>query len=356
LRLYAYLEEVGKSPYVIFGHQNDTHHKRGASYNGATTSDTKDITGSFAGVVGFDSLSLTGAEYPGVTRGLGADPVKGSSLLAINAAKEGALITLSAHMPNFEEVSKKPKVNGAWNYKGYAPNNTSGNTMQRILPGGDLNAIFTGYLDIIASWAKLLEAEGIPVLFRPWHEHNGSWFWWGAEFSSEELYKDVWRYTVEYLRDVKGVHNFLYVYSPNATFTEETYEARYPGDEYVDILAFDYYDNANGADSWLASFKRTVELVDKLGTSHQKVTVTSETGMSTNGIVNNRRAAWFTDVLDIVSESNMAYFLVWANFGGDNYMTPYKTSATRGHRLVNEFIDFYNDPKSVFADGTHFYR
>jgi mannan endo-1,4-beta-mannosidase len=124
----------------------------------------------------------------------------------------------------------------------------------------------------------------------------------------------------------------------------------------VDILAFDYYDNTGGADSWLASFKRTVELVDKLGISHNKVTVTSETGMSTNGIVNNRRAAWFTDVLDIVSESNMAYFLVWANFSGDNYHSPYKTSATRGHRLVNEFIDFYNNPKSLFADGTHFYR
>ncbi|MDR2783658.1 MAG: CIA30 family protein, partial [Treponema sp.] len=125
-----------------------------------------------------------------------------------------------------------------------------------------------------------------------------------------------------------------------------------------DIIAFDYYDNSGGADEWvLGSFKETVALVDSAAKKHGKVSAVSETGMSTSGIGTNRRQSWFTDVLDIVSQSNMAYYLVWANFsGGDNYMAPFKVSPTTGHPLVDGFIDFYNDPRSVFADTTAFYR
>ncbi|GHV29410.1 hypothetical protein AGMMS4952_15090 [Spirochaetia bacterium] len=354
-KLYAYLDAVGKSDYVIYGHQNDFHHKQGGMYEGASSSDTKDITGSISGVVGIDALSFVGDEFPGGVTGYGSDPVAGSARLCIDAAKQGAIITLSAHPPNFDVVRRKPKKGGAYNYSGYTPNNTVGNVMQRILPGGDLNPIFLGYVDIIAQWAKLLEKEGVPVLFRPWHEHNGSWFWWGAGSCTAETYKSVWRYTVEYLRDVKGVHNFLYIYSPNATFDQPLYEERYPGDEFVDIMAFDYYDNANGSDGWMTSMRETIALVDRIAAAHHKVAVVSETGMSTSGIIENPRTTWFTDVLDLVSASNAGYYLVWANFGGgDNYMAPYKNSATRGHRMVDDFIDFYNNPKSVFADGTGF--
>ena len=60
--LYAYLDSVGKSAYVLYGHQNDTHHKGGGGFTGSTSSDTKDLTGSIAAVWGIDTLSLTGAE------------------------------------------------------------------------------------------------------------------------------------------------------------------------------------------------------------------------------------------------------------------------------------------------------
>ena len=75
------------------------------------------------------------------------------------------------------------------------------------MPGGDLNEIFLGYLDLIADYGKQLEEEGVPVLFRPFHENNGSWFWWGKAFCDEQTYKNLYAYTVEYLRDVKGVQD-----------------------------------------------------------------------------------------------------------------------------------------------------
>lgn len=49
------------------------------------------------------------------------------------------------------------------------------------------------------------EGELIPVIFRPYHEHNGDWFWWGKGVNSEEDYIKLWQFTVEYLRDEKDV-------------------------------------------------------------------------------------------------------------------------------------------------------
>ncbi|MDR1324846.1 MAG: hypothetical protein LBK00_02280 [Treponema sp.] len=356
-RLYAYLKAIGNTDKVIYGHQNDLHHKRGTAYSGSTQSDTKDITGSFAGIMGIDTLSIIGNEYPGSTVRTGdpdydADPIAGSAKLSIHAAREGAIVTVSTHFPNFNYV----KESGDWN--SYTPGTLTGDVMLRILPGGDLNGLFNEYLDKIATYAHLLETAGVPLLFRPFHEHNGSWFWWGKAFCTPETYKNVVRYTVEYLRDIKAVHNFLYVYSPNGPFSnKDDYLERYPGDEYIDVIAFDYYDNSNGNDSWMnTSLANTISLVDGIARERGKVSAVAETGMSTSGIATNTRQTWFTDVLDKVSASNMAYYLVWANFsGGTNYMAPYKTSATTGHPMVDTFIDFYNNDNSIFANGTGFY-
>ncbi|MHB9294295.1 mannan endo-1,4-beta-mannosidase [Pillotina sp. SPG140] len=357
-RLYAYLAAVGKTDYVLYGHQNDTHHKRGADYPGSSSSDTKDSTGSIAAVVGIDTLSLTGDEYPGTLQGGGSDFVRGTAQVALNAAREGAIITVSAHIPNLDGVQKKArKSDGSFDFQGYTPGVMSGNVMHRILPGGDLNAVFKAYLDNIAKFAQYLAQEDIPVIFRPFHENNGSWFWWGAANATPEGYKNVFRYTVEYLRDEKRVHNFLYAYSPNGGFSSVAdYESRYPGDEFVDIIAFDLYDDSNGADSWMrGSFKDTVALVDSIAQSHGKVGIVSETGMSTAGMGENRRNTWFKDLLDVVAPTRMSYYLVWANFaGGTNYMAPWKVDPTHGHPMVDDFIDFYNDSRSIFANGTNF--
>jgi mannan endo-1,4-beta-mannosidase len=363
-RLFAYLDAVGRSDYVLFGHQNDLHHKRGVP--GASTSDVKDLTGSYAAVVGIDALSLIGDEYPGVLTGYPADQVEGSARIAIEAARAGAIITLSAHMPNFNVVNLKLK--GAdpqrVHFRGNSYNTTSGEVMKRVLPGGDLNKYLNAYLDIIARWARLLDEAGVPVLFRPYHENMGSWFWWGAAYCTPEGFKNVFRYTVEYLRDVKGVHNFLYVYSPDSSFkTLEAYESRYPGDGFVDVVGFDqYHDNAKAVDSFIGYFKNSLAIVDEMAKKHGKAAVVAETGLqvmrsggNTVCLGDNRRPEWFTEVLNAVAPSGAGYFLVWANFAGGDYYTPYKTSPASGIKMADNFIDFYNDPRSIFADGTAFY-
>ena len=80
---------------------------------------------------------------------------------------------------------------------------------------------------MVADYAHQVDGA---VLFRPFHENTGSWFWWGAAFCDEQTYKSVYKYTVEYLRDEKNVHNFLYVYGPGSEAASvEEYASRYPG-------------------------------------------------------------------------------------------------------------------------------
>ena len=354
--LYSYLMGLSKTDKVIFGHENDTHHK-GGKYeipdgDSEIKSDTLDITGSIAGLVGMDTLSFTGDELDG--------GVDAAVQVAIKAAEEGGIITLSAHMPNFEIVKDKGLDDeGNYDYSGYTPGVTKGDIVQRIMPGGDLNEIFLGYLDLIADYGKQLEEEGVPVLFRPFHENNGSWFWWGKAFCDEQTYKNLYAYTVEYLRDVKGVHNFLYVYSPGGPFEDEAdYLSRYPGDEFVDVLAFDmYHDNPTEDDNWMSVLEETIELVQGLAEKKGKLSAVSEIGMriGNGGIaqVGNIRKDWYNEVLDVVSGSGMPYFMVWANFDDkENFYVPYRMTETTGHEMINEFIDFYNDERSIFAKET----
>lgn len=364
--LYSYLKALGKSDKVLYGHQNDTHHKA-VLKNEGTNSDTKDLTGSISAIVGIDTLSLTGAELQ-----LSEDEANSgltlhakAAQIGIDAATEGGIITLSAHMPNFALVAEKGvNENGEYDYSGYSPGVTTGDIVTRIMPGGDLNEVYTGYLDLISEYANILEENNVPVLFRPFHENNGSWFWWGKAYCDEEAYKNLFKYTVEYLRDTKEVHNFLYVYSPNGPFENKgDYLSRYPGDEFIDIIAFDmYHDNPMddpSQDPWMETLRETVQLVEELAEERGKVAAVSETGIRINygclPVTGNVNKQWFQDVSEIISQYNIPYYMVWANFDEENMFAPYMVDENRGHEMINDFIDYYNNNQSVFADGVGHY-
>lgn len=63
---------------------------------------------------------------------------------------------------------------------------------------------------------------------------------------------------------------------------------------------------------------------------------------------------WYSKVNQIAKDTGMPYFLVWANFGDTNFYIPYK-NGDKGQELINEFIDYYNESSSLFANGTNFY-
>ena len=105
--------------------------------------------------------------------------------------------------------------------------------VKRILPGGDLNEVFNGYLDLVAEIDSELQAADVPLLFRPFHENTGSWFWWGAGHATPSDFIALFQYTEKYLQE-KGLHNMLYVYSPGGgeLKSEGDYALTYPGSSY----------------------------------------------------------------------------------------------------------------------------
>ena len=373
IRLYSYLTALSANNQVLFGHENDYNKKVSQT---ASEGDVKELTGSLSGIYGIDTLSISGAEL-GLT-----DPEEAMNTAVANslaAANQGSIITLSTHMPNFTNDKITENSDGTYNFTAcnFAESkDLNNNCAEQILPGGAYNAQFNAYLDMIAEYALRLQDKNVPILFRPFHENNGGWFWWGSG-TGVETYKSIYRYTEEYLGE-KGVHNMLYVYSPNGPFTGESkYLERYPGDEYVDILAFDYYDDYNtypatSDGSFYDSLKTSCQVVSGIAVQKGKLAAISETGvrvmkkdgsdnegllMTGNPVAQNITGKnWYQEVSEIANEAGMPYYLVWANFGDTNFYVPYKYNNTTGQEMVNEFIDFYNSDTSIFADGTNFYN
>ena len=358
-RLYAYLKGMAASDYVMYGHQNDLLMKAGKG-----DSDTYGMVRDYPAVIAMDAMTLAGndTEYQGHEPAPGAlAPVTGEQALqravelSEKAYNKGAMVSLSAHMPNFAQVVEKGKINGVYDYSGFTSVVTTGNVVQRVMPGGDLNEAYLDYLDKIAAYGLALQAKNIPVLFRPFHENNGSWFWWGAAHCSASEFKNLFRYTEEYLRDQKGVHNFLYVYSPNGPFADENdYLTRYPGDAFIDIPGFDMYqEKPQKKDGWMDSFSANMDVVQAFAEKHHKVTTVPEAGIlcgkDTLGRTGAQRKDWYSEVLDVMSKHKMAYFLSWSNFNADVFDEPYLVDTKRGHEMVDGFTRFYNDPRSVFA-------
>ncbi len=371
-KVYAYLKAVGSSDSVIFGHQNDICNKAGSEE--LTESDTKDVTGSMAGVFGIDALSLTGDEFnvekynKKYNRSLENTPeniVKAAAELTNDAVNQGAVVTLSAHMPNFANVTVREGAGSSeptyaqYDFTGYTPGVTTNDPMNQILPDGKYNKVFTAYLDMIADYAKQVKGA---VLFRPFHENTGSWFWWGAAYCDPEIYKNVYRYTVEYLRDVKDVHNMIYVYGPGSEAESvEDYGVRYPGDAYVDMVGFDMYDNGPADDGvFMGQLKKELNIVEAFAKQHDKLIAVTETGAANEGGLallktGNGNKDWYNQVLDIISESEASYYLLWANLGkGGAFYMPYvdavnEDGSLHGHEMLDNFISFYNDGRSIFA-------
>ncbi len=188
--LYLFLSR-SKESHLLFGHQHATTQGVTITSFSGIESDVKNAVGDYPAVYGWDTLSLHGVEEP-------FTPEATAEVMKLAYEREG-IITLSAHLPNF--------VTGDSMYS------LEGDVVRNILPDGSHHLEYTQFLDRIAYFAKelLVDSAGIriPVIFRPFHEHNGDWFWWGLAHCSEEDYIQLFQFTVDYLRDIKEVHNFM---------------------------------------------------------------------------------------------------------------------------------------------------
>ncbi len=253
----------------------------------------------------------------------------------INAAKMGGIITISDHVPN-PHAQKSYKHIKELKFA----------EIKSVLPDGEYHDYLVARLDQIADFASkaVIDGKKIPIIYRPWHEHTGGWFWWGSNSGTEAEYIELWQFTVEYLRDKKGVDNFIYAFSPSYSSTKDGYEVRNPGVEYFDIAGVDIYvnDKQNQAELLTSAAEVTVAYAEK----HNKLAALTEFGYR-NGIQNSSDATWFTEtflnsILNSKSGKRVVYALTWSNTKGGAWVP------LKGELTHDDFTEFYNHPYTTF--------
>jgi mannan endo-1,4-beta-mannosidase len=322
VNLYRNLLELQKKG-MMFGHQDALAYGIGWVYEDGR-SDVKDVTGDYPAVYGWelghlelgDAYSLDSVHFDRIKNWIK------------EVYKRGGVNTISWHLRN-------PLTGGSsWD-------TSSKEVIKSIIPGGDKHDFYKSYLDKMAEFLLDLKTEDgtyIPVLFRPYHEHTGSWFWWGKNLSSPEDYKTLWRFTAEYFQKEKNIHHVLYSYSTDRFSSVDEYLERYPGDDIIDILGFDLYDR--GSD-FFPVLKNCSQMVNDLAKEKGKIAAVTESG----GPI-DKNHEWWTQVLETVRPFDLAYLLVWRNPhkpAGHGAFAPYKGSPDS-----ENFIKFYNDPETLF--------
>jgi mannan endo-1,4-beta-mannosidase len=336
--LFAYLRDV-RGEGILFGHQHTTSYGLTFDTDDGASSDVRSATGDLPAVFGWDTLIIQGDERPGQQGNTAAQNVAILADSIEEADAAGGISTLSSHMENF--------VTGGSFY------DTTGDTLRAVLPGGAKNADLNAYLDTIALLAQSVhgtDGDLIPIVFRPWHENAGSWFWWGAAFGSPGEYQELYRYTVEYLRDVKGVHNLLYAFSPGGGFggNAEQYLRTYPGDDFIDVLGYDTYDDT-GSQTFLDGLVADLGMIADLADERGKISAFTEFGVSGGvGSSGKNPEAWFTKVLGAIKgdpkAARNAYMLTWANFDAGQHFVP-----VPGDGTYEDFQAYAADPYTLFA-------
>lgn len=334
--LFSNLQSLAKDK-VLFGHQESTAYGVGWTHEGINIeSDVEKVCGDFPAVYGWDIGNI------GKRTNNDCVPFTVMKKLIIDAFERGGINTISSHMHN---------AYTGGNYGDVTP------SVAHILPGESHHKNFIEKLDLIADFMNDLKSENgvsIPIIFRPYHEHNGDWFWWGKGPATEEEFIQLWQFTVDYFKNERKIHNLLYAFAPARSrmtypLTTSEYLYGYPGDDYVDVFGLDNYFDLDGIwnkaplEEQKQSFKESLELIVKLAEEKNKIAALTETGS-----VNIKTKLWWTNWLLSGIEENeqtkkIAYALVWRNEDKDHFHAPFP-----GHESALNFMEFFNSPTVIF--------
>lgn len=324
------LQKLQDEKKFAFGHHDDLAYGFRWEYQ-PDSSDVKNVTGDYPAIVNWDlGLIEWGADKE--LDGVPFDFIRTNA--ALHDAR-GGINTISWHPRN-------PLTKGdSWD-------TSAGDVIAQVLdPNNPLNDTIKAWIgnaaDFIGS-IKNDKGERIPVVFRPWHEHTGEWFWWGNPYCTPDEFKALWHLTRQ-IFDEKGIDNVVWAYSPDKSNgqTYEQYMEKYPGDEFVDIMGADVY-HFNGEEGnpifteWMTN---TLGAATKAAAEHGKLVALTETGSEALPLNN-----WYMDVLlPAIKDYPICYITVWRNSNTkpNHFYTPYK-----GHPAEADFVQFYNLPQTVF--------
>jgi mannan endo-1,4-beta-mannosidase len=328
-KLFLKLRELTKQGFMI-GHQDDMAYGIGwKAPNGK--SDVYKVCSDYPAVFGWD----LGCIEKGSPVNLDSVPFSDMAKYAAEINAMGGINTFSWHLDN-------PLTGGsAWDV-------TKNGVVKSILPCGANHAEFNIWLDKVTAFFSGLKdnnREVIPVIFRPFHEHTGDWFWWGKAHCTSDEFKQIWIYVFKYLSETKNLYNLIFAYSPVGSFKNlDEYSDRFPGNDYVDIAGFDIYQDAGQPNNDFADLLREkLSLLDEFSKVHDKLPAITEIGFE-----QIPGTKWWTNVIyPVIKDFEVSYALFWRNAANrpSHYYMPYP-----GQKSENDFRDFYNLPRTLFLN------
>jgi mannan endo-1,4-beta-mannosidase len=365
--LFGNLQTVMDSDAVLFGQQrfNITGVKSDgqqwiADVDSLDRSDVRDVTGQHPGLVGIDVWDLA----------IKSDDLSPSPAVHAAAARhvyeQGGVVTMEWEMRGCNSSDDASTgFQGAGNEDCLCKIANDDSFARQWLIDGKL-ARFADALD-------RYDMTSMPLIFRPLHELNADWFWWGSRYwdcgsripgatvTGADAYRKVFRTIVDYLRQERGLDNLLVAYAPDklqgaGSSEDALYLVGYPGDEYVDVLGIDlYYDAERSLDEQTRTYQRYLEMVTRLARTRGKLAALTETGnyrMSQEATAEDTR--WFTEHLLSLMLGNpavrLAYIATWEN-RSDEYYAPYP-----GHVAADNLRAFHDSGDTLFLGDFDLYR
>ena len=323
---------------IMYGHQDDPMYGLTWEYD-QDSSDVKNTCGDWPAIMGFD---LGGIEM-GDLKNLDSVPFQRMTQEVKNHYQRGGIVTLSWHPRNPVTTID----GGGWAGQRF-PEGTAWDTTRvvtRILPGGDTHEKFEVWMQRVSDFLGTLKTDDgqkIPIIFRPWHENSGSWFWWGEKLCTVEEYKALWNMLQDKLT-ADGYDNLVWSYSPGCqdNLTAERLLDRYPGDDRVQMLGLDGYQwTPEEKDAFIARTKQNLAVLCQTAEEHGLIPALTETGMK-----NMTEPTWWSStLLPAVEEFPISYLLTWRNYKTEWFgPAPSKPDAPY-------FVEFYNAEKTLFLE------
>lgn len=324
--MLAVLRTLPEQGVFMFGHHDDPMY--GIGWVGDEgRSDVKSVCGDYPAVMSFD-LGHLELGHDNNLDGVPFDKIRHESVAQY---ERGGMVSFSWHADN--PLTGKD----AWDV-------SDSSVVRSVLPGGANHAKFIVWLDRVADFLNSIKTEDgvkVPVMFRPWHEHTGSWFWWGQALCTDDEYDALWQMTYQRMRE-KGATQLIWAYSPGIEPRDEAeYLRRWPGDGIVDVIGVDAYQYEDRA-AYIANLDRSLRIMTAVSKSHGKPMAVTETGYESVP-----DAEWWTKTLmPVIEKYPISYVLVWRNAHDKpkHFYAPYP-----GHASAQDFQKFYNDRRTLFA-------
>jgi len=225
--------------------------------------------------------------------------------------------------------------------------------LNELLPGGKYHEKYKQNMNSFVKFMKSLEIGDFKdkILFRPFHEANGKWFWWGQlTYNNDEAFRKLWMWTNRYIKSFPKLKDLQFVYSTDRVKTKEEYLSRCVlNEDVVDLLAFDSYqvDDAE-KDSFKNALSLSCSIVAEIAEENGLPYAISEIGYDQIPDKN-----WWTETLEpMINEYNFKFVMLWRNAGyltkthKYHYYIPFK-----GDISYNNFVDFAKNSKLVWREN-----